>query len=89
MATEMPVQWTRDAECHGLSRAESDRLFYGRGPVKIEARVMCAMCPVSAICREEGDLLEGQAPADLVHGFRAGESAVERIKRRRAERAAS
>lgn len=73
--------WHQWAACHG----EMGVMFTKRGHSVADAKALCERCPVLETCRDWGDATE----SGPVFGVLAGESAVQRIKRRRAARKAA
>ena len=71
--------WHRYAACRG----QLDLFVRSRGESYDEASAICAECPCIRACRNEGDEVER---GGSVIGFRAGETAKQRMKRRRAAR---
>lgn len=73
--------WWADASCAG--RLDD---FYGDGVMMMRLlprlRATCAACPVLAQCREATDSQPHTQPSN---GFRAGETARERVRRWQAE----
>lgn len=72
--------WQAEASC----QTENPELFYpgpGEFWIEIEAKRVCATCPVIDQCRDYADEFEGDRHA--VFGIFAGETATERRDRRK------
>ena len=80
-AWSTPAAWQLDAACRDLPLT----VFYpdGTGASKFEqAKAICAGCPVIEQCRAMTDRAERGLSSD-VFGVFAGESPLERVRRRR------
>lgn len=74
--------WEQQALC-----GEDPDLFYSTVPAKIQAaKRICATCPVQARCREKADRVEAPLSRQNHWGVWAGETPVERFRRRAASR---
>ena len=79
----MDDDWTKRAAC----RNEDPERFYDLSgnfeQIVRGLRNLCSGCPVLDDCRNYIDWLEDGLPQGLCHGFWAGETVKERIRRRK------
>jgi WhiB family redox-sensing transcriptional regulator len=76
----LPVLWQARAACVGV---DPEVFFALAGHDGVKARSICAECPVLPQCRDYVDALEEGLGREHRFGIFAGESAVERWRRRR------
>jgi WhiB family redox-sensing transcriptional regulator len=82
------LAWEDDAACRGMDT----EAFYtsGSGPVRTEARAVCARCPVTAECLDYVMSIEGYTlTRHQRHGVWAGTSEHDRVEIARRRRAGS
>jgi WhiB family transcriptional regulator, redox-sensing transcriptional regulator len=78
--------WTRRAACRG---EDPDIFFNLSGNFELvvrRLRKLCYGCPVLDDCRAYIDWVEDDLPQTLCHGFWAGETVKERVRRRKIAR---
>ncbi|MBT0772321.1 WhiB family transcriptional regulator [Kineosporia sp. J2-2] len=78
--------WREDAECLGMDpelffSEKVGRPTHVKDEMTEEALMACADCPVRLECRDDADATENVA--SVTWGVRGGETALERILRRR------
>ena len=73
--------WMDYAQCQGAELSD----FFNPARYHV-ARKKCLACPVSDLCREWTDKIEGDTPQNHLFGLFGGESAAQRFKRRKKKR---
>ena len=82
-AWNAPASWQADAACRGLPLTVFLPPGAGAASKFEQAKTICASCPVIADCRAMTDRAERGLSQSYVHGVFAGESPLERVRRRR------
>jgi WhiB family redox-sensing transcriptional regulator len=78
------MDWAADAACKGM---DVNVFFPIKGGSARKAKAICGVCPVIEKCRAAFEVMEhGTA---YTHGVVGGETAVERVMRRRAAKGAA
>ena len=75
--------WMVSASC---AQVDPEIFFPPSNGSPAPAQAVCTGCPVLAQCREYVDRVEGKIASRLIYGIFAGETAMQRSTRRRAER---
>lgn len=79
------VRWQDQGAC---LRLEDASVMFPSGTVDSVAVRTCAICPVRSQCRQWFDQVEDVQPRHMLTGYVGGETVVQRVERRKRDRAA-